>query len=73
MFLKKNDPNSSRLNTESILYSLRFTGFTFMVIQVMEEDLKALQWEHEVLEQRFEKIQSERDELYTKFVKVSQL
>ena len=36
----------------------------------MEDDLRALQWEHEVLEQRFEKIQSERDELYTKFVKV---
>lgn len=32
--------------------------------------MRALQWEHEVLEQRFEKIQSERDELYTKFVKV---
>jgi len=37
----------------------------------MEDELKALQWEHEVLEQRFEKIQSERDELYAKFVKVS--
>ena len=42
----------------------------YLLFQVMEEDLRALQWEHEVLEQRFEKIQSERDELYTKFVKV---
>ncbi|XP_067948059.1 dynein regulatory complex subunit 4-like [Watersipora subatra] len=38
-------------------------------LKVMEEDLRGLQWEHEVLEQRFEKIQSERDDLYTKFVK----
>ncbi|XP_036358099.1 dynein regulatory complex subunit 4 isoform X1 [Octopus sinensis] len=33
------------------------------------EELKGLQWEHEVLEQRFEKIQEERDELYNQFVK----
>ena len=51
----------SKISTIANCYSL---------FQVMEEDLRALQWEHEVLEQRFEKIQSERDELYTKFVKV---
>lgn len=28
-----------------------------------------MQWEHEVLHQRFEQTQKERDELYTKFVK----
>lgn len=38
-------------------------------LKVMEEDFKALQWEHDVLEQRFEKIQNERDDLYRKFVK----
>ncbi|CAH1779599.1 unnamed protein product [Owenia fusiformis] len=38
-------------------------------LRVMEEEYKALQWEHEVLEQRFEKTQNERDELYRKFVK----
>jgi predicted transcriptional regulator len=35
---------------------------------VLGEDLKALQWEHEVLEQRFEKVQAERDDLYQRFV-----
>lgn len=38
-------------------------------LKVMEEEYKALQWEHEVLEQRFEKIQAERDELYARFIK----
>ncbi|XP_065676725.1 dynein regulatory complex subunit 4-like [Hydra vulgaris] len=38
-------------------------------LRVREAELKKLQWEHEVLTQRFEKIQEERDELYTKFVK----
>lgn len=38
-------------------------------LKVMEEQMRALQWEHEVLEQRFEKVQHERDELYRKFVK----
>ncbi|XP_053528197.1 dynein regulatory complex subunit 4 isoform X2 [Artibeus jamaicensis] len=34
-------------------------------LKVTEKDLKSLQWEHEVLEQRF--VQRERDELYGKF------
>ncbi|KAI0217609.1 Dynein regulatory complex subunit 4 [Lamellibrachia satsuma] len=38
-------------------------------LRVLGADHKALQWEHEVLEQRFEKVQEERDELYKKFVK----
>lgn len=38
-------------------------------LRVMEDEFKALQWEHEVLEQRFEKVQFERDELYQRFVK----
>lgn len=38
-------------------------------LKVMGEEFKALGWEHEVLEQRFEKIQAERDELYQRFVK----
>ena len=33
------------------------------------EELKKLEWEHEVLKQRFEQTQNERDELYGKFVK----
>ncbi|XP_054426193.1 dynein regulatory complex subunit 4 isoform X1 [Pteronotus mesoamericanus] len=36
-------------------------------LKVTEKDLKSLQWEHEVLEQRFVKVQQERDELYGKF------
>eukprot|EP00741_Cyanophora_paradoxa_P025209 tig00000350_g24334.t1 len=33
----------------------------------MEGQHKALQWEHEILEQRFAQVQKERDELYDKF------
>uniref|UniRef100_F7E0F1 Dynein regulatory complex subunit 4 n=1 Tax=Equus caballus TaxID=9796 RepID=F7E0F1_HORSE len=36
-------------------------------LKVTEKELKGLQWEHEVLEQRFMKVQQERDELYRKF------
>lgn len=36
-------------------------------LKVTEKELKDLQWEHEVLEQRFIKVQQERDELYRKF------
>ncbi|XP_060247791.1 dynein regulatory complex subunit 4 isoform X2 [Meriones unguiculatus] len=36
-------------------------------LKVTEKELKDLQWEHEVLEQRFAKVQQERDELYRKF------
>ncbi|XP_077610286.1 dynein regulatory complex subunit 4 isoform X2 [Crocuta crocuta] len=36
-------------------------------LKVTEKELKDLQWEHEVLEQRFLKVQQERDELYGKF------
>ncbi|XP_062996933.1 dynein regulatory complex subunit 4 [Elgaria multicarinata webbii] len=38
-------------------------------LKVTEKDLKGLQWEHEVLQQRFSKVQEERDELYEKFTK----
>ncbi|XP_076470178.1 dynein regulatory complex subunit 4-like [Babylonia areolata] len=38
-------------------------------LKIMEDDFKALKWEHEVLEQRFHKTQEERDDLYRKFVK----
>lgn len=58
-------------NQRLLLWLLLTSNFVWS--QVMEDDLRALQWEHEVLEQRFEKIQSERDELYTKFVKVSSM
>ncbi|XP_060644046.2 dynein regulatory complex subunit 4 isoform X1 [Anolis sagrei] len=38
-------------------------------LKVTEKELKDLQWEHEVLQQRFSKVQEERDELYRKFTK----
>ena len=37
-------------------------------LRTVTADHKSLEWEHEVLEQRFEKVQKERDELYRKFV-----
>ncbi|XP_010006731.1 PREDICTED: growth arrest-specific protein 8 [Chaetura pelagica] len=41
-------------------------------LKVTQKELKDLQWEHEVLEQRFRKVQEERDELYQKFTKAIQ-
>ena len=38
-------------------------------LKVQDEGLKNLEWEHEVLQQRFEQLQLERDDLYNKFVK----
>ncbi|XP_056621939.1 dynein regulatory complex subunit 4 isoform X1 [Triplophysa dalaica] len=38
-------------------------------VKVSDKEMKALKWEHEVLEQRFTTVQLERDELYTKFTK----
>ncbi|XP_065064401.1 dynein regulatory complex subunit 4-like [Rhopilema esculentum] len=38
-------------------------------LKVRMEELKKLEWEHEVLKQRFEQTQEERDELYGRFVK----
>ncbi|XP_066050890.1 dynein regulatory complex subunit 4 isoform X1 [Chamaea fasciata] len=38
-------------------------------LKIAQKELKDLQWEHEVLEQRFSKVQEERDELYQKFTK----
>ncbi|KAG3256631.1 GAS8 [Ictidomys tridecemlineatus] len=40
---------------------------TTACLKVTEKELKDLQWEHEVLEQRFIKVQQEWDELYQKF------
>eukprot|EP00002_Diphylleia_rotans_P039855 TRINITY_DN934_c0_g1_i5.p1 TRINITY_DN934_c0_g1~~TRINITY_DN934_c0_g1_i5.p1 ORF type:complete len:474 (+),score=144.75 TRINITY_DN934_c0_g1_i5:54-1475(+) len=37
-------------------------------LKVLEEQLKNVTWEHEVLLQRFEQVQKERDELYDRFV-----
>ncbi|PRP86085.1 hypothetical protein PROFUN_03072 [Planoprotostelium fungivorum] len=37
-------------------------------IKKMQEELKQLQWEHEIMVQRFTKVEAERDELYKKFV-----
>ncbi|XP_069724918.1 dynein regulatory complex subunit 4-like [Phaenicophaeus curvirostris] len=38
-------------------------------LKITQKELKDLQWEHEVLVQRFSKVQEERDELYQKFTK----
>ncbi|NWW92300.1 DRC4 protein, partial [Rhynochetos jubatus] len=38
-------------------------------LKVTQKKLKDLEWEHEVLEQRFSKVQAERDEIYQKFTK----
>ncbi|KAI9142624.1 growth-arrest-specific micro-tubule binding-domain-containing protein [Paraphysoderma sedebokerense] len=37
-------------------------------LKVLEDAHKSLSWEHEVLEQRFQQVQKERDELYEQFV-----
>jgi growth arrest-specific protein 8 len=37
-------------------------------IRVMEDEKKALDWEHEVLRQRFAQVEKERDELYERFL-----
>ncbi|XP_048371129.1 dynein regulatory complex subunit 4 isoform X1 [Sphaerodactylus townsendi] len=42
---------------------------TLARLKVTQKELKDLQWEHEVLEQRFGTVQAERDELYQKFTK----
>ncbi|KAF4101573.1 hypothetical protein G5714_018005 [Onychostoma macrolepis] len=41
-------------------------------LKISESEMKELKWVHEVLEQRFTKVQLERDELYMKFTKVIQ-
>ncbi|XP_050958513.1 dynein regulatory complex subunit 4 isoform X1 [Labeo rohita] len=41
-------------------------------LKISEREIKELKWVHEVLEQRFTKVQSERDELYMKFSKAIQ-
>ncbi|NXX96842.1 DRC4 protein, partial [Centropus bengalensis] len=38
-------------------------------LEVTQKELKDLQWEHEVVVQRFSKVQAERNELYKKFTK----
>merc|ERR1711909_265923 len=37
-------------------------------LAAQKEEMKELKWEHEVLEQRFQKLQSERDDLHANFV-----
>uniref|UniRef100_UPI00398E5D9F dynein regulatory complex subunit 4 n=1 Tax=Pristiophorus japonicus TaxID=55135 RepID=UPI00398E5D9F len=41
-------------------------------LKMMDKEMKQFRWEHEVLEQRFCKVQEERDELYSKFEKAVQ-
>merc|ERR1712106_839287 len=37
-------------------------------LAAQKEEMKELKWEHEVLEQRFQKLQAERDNLHANFV-----
>ncbi|XP_058384576.1 dynein regulatory complex subunit 4 isoform X3 [Diceros bicornis minor] len=60
----KNYYNDITLNNLALINSLKCTKAR---LKVTEKELKGLQWEHEVLEQRFMKVQQERDELYQKF------
>ncbi|KAM4608283.1 dynein regulatory complex subunit 4 isoform 2-T2 [Polymixia lowei] len=41
-------------------------------LKVKDKEVKELKWEHEVLEQSFNKVQTERDELYKKFTQAIQ-
>ncbi|XP_078400592.1 dynein regulatory complex subunit 4 [Cetorhinus maximus] len=41
-------------------------------LKLMDKEMKQFRWEHEVLEQRFCKVQGERDDLYNKFDKAIQ-
>ncbi|NXQ69877.1 DRC4 protein, partial [Quiscalus mexicanus] len=38
-------------------------------LKIAQKELKDLQWEHEVLEQRFSQVQEERDDLYQNFTR----
>jgi chromosome segregation ATPase len=38
-------------------------------IKVLEDQIKQLEWEQEVLQQRFQEVEAERDDLYERFVK----
>lgn len=65
-------------NEESIkLYSHQLANYekdklslinTKKRLAIIQKDFESLKWEHEVLELRFEKCQSERDELHSRFV-----
>jgi septal ring factor EnvC (AmiA/AmiB activator) len=54
---------------ESYTRDKKFLASTRARLKVAEETIKQHEWRHEVLEQRFGKVQAERDELYDKFVK----
>ncbi|KAB0405033.1 hypothetical protein E2I00_013566, partial [Balaenoptera physalus] len=60
----RNYYNEITLNNLALINSLKCTKAR---LKVTEKELKSLRWEHEVLEQRFTKVQQERDELYRKF------
>ncbi|KAJ8303478.1 hypothetical protein KUTeg_019874 [Tegillarca granosa] len=62
----KNYYNDITLNNLALINTLKMTKAR---LRFTEDDFKAMKWEHEVLEQRFEKTQFERDDLYKKFVK----
>jgi len=69
--LQKAREEVSELKKQLLNYEKDKAGLGAMKtrLRTVTEDHKSLEWEHEVLEQRFEKVQKERDELYRKFVK----
>merc|ERR1712042_188642 len=69
--LQKAREEVSELKKQLLNYEKDKAGLGAMKtrLRTVTDDHKSLEWEHEVLEQRFEKVQKERDELYRKFVK----
>ncbi|XP_065601402.1 dynein regulatory complex subunit 4 isoform X2 [Cyrtonyx montezumae] len=64
-----NTEHSSSREVHALVTVASYLQNTKAHLKVTQKELKDLQWEHEVLEQRFSKVQAERDELYQKFTK----
>ena len=69
--LRKAEEDNTELRRQLVNYQKdkQSLGNAKARIKMVESEARALEWEHEVLEQRFKKTQEERDELYRKFVK----
>lgn len=68
--LKSLQETSSELNRQLVNYEKdkQILANTKRRLSTVAKDLENLKWENEVLELRFEKCQSERDELHSRFV-----
>ena len=69
MYVCMTIPSGNRLSDVTVFFPVSFLKSAKARLKVRMEELKKLEWEHEVLKQRFEQTQNERDELYGKFVK----